>query len=236
MISFNGNKNGYVLHDKVLCLVEIIKVILNIKEQQIIYVTKLGNFDKIYDSIKDYKEGLISNNTTLKYYHHVNGLFPKNNILYTFIYNGYKEIDVRDLSIEYYPDIKKYRYVYERPLYESKEECFANHDLIVNECGVVETKPCTKSILALTKEQKEYLKVFQQAYKNCVNSGINFYYDSDYSELYTLNGKKIKSFDGCGDKGNVFAYRSVFTPVTDFSFDWISFDNYLPSLTFKENE
>lgn len=72
MISFNGNKNGYVLYNNILCLVEIIKVILNIKEQQITYVTNLGNFDKIYDSIKDYKEGLISNNTTLKYYYHIN--------------------------------------------------------------------------------------------------------------------------------------------------------------------
>lgn len=236
MISFNGNKNGYVLYNKVLCLIEIIKVILNIKEQQVIYVTKLGNFDKIYDSIKDYKEGLISNNTTLKYYHHINELSPKNNILYGFIDNCCKEVDVRDLLIEYYPDSKKYKYVYERPLYESKKECFANHDLIVNENGITETKLCTKNILALTKEQEEYLKVFQQAYKNCVNSGINFYYDSDYSELYTLNSKKIKSFDGCGENGDTFAYKSVFTPVTDFSFDWISFDNYLPSLNLKNDE
>lgn len=236
MISFNKNKEVYVLHNKALCLIKVIKVLLNIKEQLVTYVTELGNYTRVYNTIEDYKKDITSDNTTLKSYYNINGLNPKNNTLYTFENNNCIEVNVKDLLIEYCPDTNVFRYVFNKPLYNSREECFANNDIAICETGVITMKPCLKSKLSLTEEQKVLVETLKHAWRDCLNNGITIYHDDDYSELYALNNSKIKEFSASGDlNGNNFVYKSIFTPLNLVT-NWISFDNYTPNVILKENE
>ena len=97
-------------------------------------------------------------------------------------------------------------------------------------------KPCLKSKLSLTEEQKVLVETLKHAWRNCLNNGITIYHDDDYHELYALNNSKIQDFSAYGDlDGNNYVYKSIFTPLNLVT-NWISFDSYTPNVILKENE